>query len=274
MRMSMDEAKMAELVESIRALGILEPILVVERVGAELPGDGGKETAIGDSQSPGLPRYEILDGHRRWIAAGAADLEVVPVRIFPVGTTANYAVMAHANLMRESVTAAEEGLQYLELSERHGWSLSQIMKQFCRSENYVNERVRLVHDFPDVSAAVAERKISFAQGKQIMRCPNPSQRGYLIDQACTHGASARALGYMVDQFKSAELVAAGGQPLHTPEHAAAFVQSAEKECVWCARRDDQRNMVDVPVHAYHKRDLADLLNRLGVNGTSRQIVSS
>jgi ParB family transcriptional regulator, chromosome partitioning protein len=265
----MDEGKMSELIDSIRHNGILSPLLVSPaQVSAwvEMQASLGRDQA--DRYAAGY-QFEIIDGHRRYIASSAANLEALPVRVFENAEEARYSIMVDSNLMRESVTPAEEALQYMELSERHGWSLSDLIKKFHKSEAYINERVRMIQDFPDVTKAVANRQINWSQAKQIMREKSESNRAYMIDQAVTHGASARTLGYFVDQFKSQEQIAAGQPAVHTPEHAAAFVPAQEPECIWCGRRDDQTNMVNVNCHSYHARDLRDYLDAAGINSVRR-----
>lgn len=90
MRQSMDPAGLEDLAESIRAVGVLLPLLVHQ--------EGG--------------RFRIDDGHRRYIAAARAGLEVVPVMVRDVKAISGEAVKCHANYHREDVNPAEEA-QYL-----------------------------------------------------------------------------------------------------------------------------------------------------------------
>src|SRR5258708_7192887 len=134
--MSMDEEKLHELEESIKRLGVLQDLAVV-------PSNG---------------KYEIVFGHRRFIAARLAGLVKVPCKIYENADDAKYEMMLAENGFREEVTAAEEGAFFLDLAEQHGWSEPQICQHVHRSADYVNERAKLVRKFPEVFKRVAARE--------------------------------------------------------------------------------------------------------------------
>jgi len=264
MRMSMSDEKLLELESSIRRHGILQPLLVT-------PTDA---SAWDDACANGAPllrgyastggHLEIIDGHRRYVAGARANVEMLPVRVFTNVEDARYAMMLDATACHEDFTAAEEGVQFLELAEKHHWNEEQLCQHFRRSEDYINERVRLVQEFPDLFPAVSERAINWSQAKAIMRCKDKGKRAYLVEQASTHGASARTLTYMVEQFKTDELLSQGKPAMHTPEHARFFTPAENPRCVYCSRDDDPSNITTVPVHSYHVRDLTTVLERIGL----------
>jgi len=241
-RAAMDDVKLQELADSIRRRGIILPLRV--RVV-----DG---------------RYEIVDGHRRYTAGCMIGLSEFPVSVTDAGDGDCFGEMLDANVCREDITAAEEGIQFLQCAERYGWGIEDLKHYFAKSEDYINKRVRLIEKFPDVVPFVADRKITFGQAQQIMRCSDPSQRQYLLDQAATHGANVRTLTYMVDQWQTSVLVQQGKPAAHTPEHSVSVVPVEQPECEFCHRSDDQYNMTTVHVHTYHKRDLQAVLEGLNV----------
>lgn len=264
LRMGMDEQALGELADSLKRHGQLFPLIVIpahvyESNGvAALPGGGVEVPAILKTQ------YEIVDGHRRYIAAGIAGLEQMECKIFATLEDAKFGVMLDANMMREDVTPAEEGVQFLELAEKRGWSMPQLMRYFGRSEAYINERCKLVSEFPDVMQVVAARSINWTQAKAVMRCPDKNWRAYMLDQAVTHGASSRTIVSLVDQWKTMQLAREGQPATHTPEHAVIQAHAELPKCVWCGRDDDPQNMVHIPAHSYHVRDLREFLARVGV----------
>jgi ParB family transcriptional regulator, chromosome partitioning protein len=240
LRLAMDEGKLAELAQSIAEFGLMQPICV---------------TPKGD-------KFEIIDGHRRYMATGQLGLQTVAVAIFDNVEEAKWGMMLHANIMREDVTAVEEGTQFIQLSEQQGWSIEQLMKFFGRSESYINERAELVSKFPDICEHVSRRVLSWPQAKAVMRCKDANHRAYLIDQAIRCGVNARNLNVMVEDFKrQSRLNANIGVPVPASEvYVMPEIELAR--CVLCQRDDDQANMVMVPVHAYHKRDLEVLIERV------------
>jgi ParB family transcriptional regulator, chromosome partitioning protein len=245
-RMAMDETKLHELAEDIKKRTVLQNLVVVTSDG----------------------KYEIIAGHRRYLAARIAGLSKLPCLIFEDLADAKYAVMLSENGFREDVTAAEEGAFFLDLAEKHGWSEEQICHHVDRSANYVNERVKLVREFPEVMKHVAARELNWSQAKAIMRCKILRWQPYLLEQAITHGATAKALGYMVDQFQVQESLGAATPAPHTAESAPVFIEPDKARCVWCQRNDDQGNVTQIPVHNYHVRDLTEFLRATGVHQRS------
>lgn len=245
-RMSMDDDKLHELAQDLKRHGVLQNLVVV--------------TADG--------KYEILAGHRRYLAARLAGLVHVPCLIFDDLADAKYAVMLSENGFREDVTAAEEGCFFLDLAEKHGWSEPQICHHVDRSADYVNERVKLVTRFPEVMKRVAAREMNWSQAKAIMRLKNPQWQPYLIEQACLHGATARTLSQYVDQFHAQDLAALGKPAPHTAEHSALLMEPERKACTWCQRDDDQVNLTQMPIHSYHVKDLTEYLRATGIHSRS------
>ena len=246
LRMTMDQGKLSELAEDIRVRGVLEPLGVVP--------DNGK--------------YEVVYGHRRQLASMIAALVKVPCFVYDDGGDAKYGMMLAENGFREEVTAAEEGVFFLELAEKKGWSEPQLCKHFGRSADYINQRVKLVTTFPEVMKRVAAREMTWAQAKASMRLKNPQWQPYLIEQAVTHGATARTLSQYIDQFHAQDLAAQGKPAPHTAEHTRLLMEPERTVCTWCQRDDDQVNLTQLPIHSYHVKDLTEYLRATGITSRS------
>lgn len=241
-RATMDDEKLHELAEDIKRHGILQNLVVVQSNG----------------------KYEVVAGHRRQLAARLAGLVKAPCLIFEELGEAKYAVMLAENGYREDVTAAEEGMLFLDLAEKNGWSEPDLCRHFHKSADYINERVKLVSKFPAISKHVVSRELNWSQAKAMMRCKNPQWLDYLIDQAVTHGATARTIQQYIDQFRAVELAAQGQPGPHTADHAPVNIEAEKQKCIWCQRDDDQGNMTMLPSHSYHVKDLAQFLKACGV----------
>lgn len=241
-RAGMDDDKLHELAVSIRKYGVLQNLVVV----------------------PDDCRFEIVAGHRRYLAARMAGLEKLTCLVYDNLEDAKFGAMLDENTLREDLTPAEEGMQFIDLVEKRGWSMPQLQVKFGRSEDYINERVRLVTEYPDVMKHVASREMNWTQAKSIMRCKNKKWQPYLIEQAVTHGATARTLQQYVEQFKGQDLAVQGLPAPNTPEHAPVFIEPAKERCVWCQRDDDQANVTRISIHSYHVRDLLEFLRATGI----------
>lgn len=246
MRAQMDDGALSELAESMRRYGVLEPFVVIP--------DNGK--------------YEIVAGHRRYYAARMAALVHVPCFVREDLGDDKYGAMFDENFCRKDVTAAEEGMWFLDVLEKRGWSVPKLIKHTGKSEDYINDRAKLVRNFPELTKRVLSREMTWAQAKAIMRCKNPQWQPYLIEQACLHGATARTLSNMVDQFHAQDLAAQGKPAPHTNEQSRLLMEPERKACTWCLRDDDQTNLTQIPIHSYHVRDLTEYLRATGITSRS------
>lgn len=264
MRDSMDSAKLETLTASIRARGIMLPLIVTPATPAGEPLPSPADLAAGLDAPADVILFEIIDGHRRFVAAGDAGLEELPCRVYENIEDARLGMMLDANAEREEVPESAEGLWILELVEKHNYSMDQLKARFHRSEAWINDRVRLAQDDPNICIAVSERKITAAVGRELLRCKVPEHRAYLLALALQHGHNAATVRYQVEQHK-AQLALAAGEPVSRV--AAEFQPSAPPPvpaCVFCGREDDQQNIRTVPVHWYHEQDLRKLLDQLGI----------
>ncbi len=242
LRATMSEAGLEDLASSIKLLGILEPLLV--------------------THSDSI--YEIIDGHRRYLSAGMCGVTELPCMVFENAEEAKWAMMLHANVCREDVTPAEEGWQFLTLAEEKSWSMPDLMRFFRRSENYINDRVDLVRGDERVVKAVAARDIGFTVAKEILRVKEHDRRTYLLDQAVVHGATARTIRVMAEDYKAQDNVSLGLPAPHTPTEHIGAVDRELPSCLWCQEDTEPEHMREVKIHWYHLRDLTKLLETVGV----------
>lgn len=263
LRVAMDTEALELLAYSLKQVGQLQPLVV------KPAGDGPAcKAAVQDVKE--LDRYikagnqfEIIDGHRRFLAAERAGLEMLRCTVLDVGDVSAHAAMLHANIMREDVTPAEEGWQFLELATKHQWSLQQLMDTFRVSEGYINDRCELVQKDPGVAAAAQSRAINMAQAKQILRAKDTTLRGYLLDQAVTHGANARSLEVMRQNWNAEQAAAQGSLLAHTPPASVAPDPNDVPKCIWCGQAHDPENFRQFHVHWYHQAELQAVVDQLG-----------
>ena len=123
-RTRMDEASLAELAESIREQGVMQPILV-------RPVDGG--------------RFEIIAGERRWRAAQKAGLREVPALVKPVPDQSALALALIENIQREELNALEEAQGFKRLIDEFGLTHDAVAKAVGRSRSAVSNLLRLTH---------------------------------------------------------------------------------------------------------------------------------
>lgn len=147
-RTRMDEGSLYELAESIKAQGIMQPILV-RPLGApgQASDDKSREPspATGASDKTGsLPRYEIIAGERRFRAAQLAGLDEVPVLVRDVADEAAAAMALIENIQREDLNPLEEAQGLHRLVHEFGLTHEQAAQAVGRSRSAASNLLRLL----------------------------------------------------------------------------------------------------------------------------------
>ncbi|CAN5373962.1 ParB/RepB/Spo0J family partition protein [soil metagenome] len=129
-RTRMDEGALAELADSIRAQGLMQPILV-RRLDATAPA--------------ATARYEIIAGERRFRAAGLAGLEQVPVLVRNVADEAAAAMALIENIQREDLNPLEEAQGVARLIDEFGLTHEDAARAIGRSRSATSNLLRLLN---------------------------------------------------------------------------------------------------------------------------------
>ena len=175
-RTAFDEEAMNELVESIREVGLLQPIVV-------RPLGGG--------------RFELVMGERRWRAAQQADLDNIPAI---VRETADHALLRDAlleNLHRVQLNPLEEAAAYQQMLEDFGCTQEELANRIKRSRPQISNTIRLLKLPPTVQRRVAAGVISAGHAKALLAIEDPDGQERLAQRVIAEGLSVRALEELV-----------------------------------------------------------------------------
>lgn len=140
---------LAELANSIRSKGLVQPIMVRP-----------------DPMSPG--QYEIVAGERRWRAAQLAGLHRVPVIIRELGDKEVLELALIENVQRADLNAIEEALGYRELTERFSYSQEQLSDIIGKSRSHVANTLRLLRLPDSVQALVQLGKLTAGHARALI----------------------------------------------------------------------------------------------------------
>src|SRR5579864_3653180 len=201
-RVTIDEGKLYELRDSIRSLGQLQAIIVVPTATASGAPEADTRIPRTDADSGAVPRYEIVAGHRRYLAARLVPLAELRCDVYEDGWKAKEAAMLAENAFREDITAAEEGWKYCALVERYTLTEAQLCAMVQQSPEYIYARMDMVRKDADVSRLVAERKINFTVAQQLLRCEDAAHRKYLATLAAESGATANVVRGWIAQWRA------------------------------------------------------------------------
>ncbi len=169
------EEELAELVHSVREYGILQPIVVRDRVGA----------------AAGEPQYELIMGERRLRASTIAGLETIPAI---VRNTADDAMLRDAlleNLHRAQLNALEEASAYQQLLEDFGITQEQLAERLGRSRPQITNTLRLLKLPQPVQARVAAGVLTAGHARAILAAPNTQAMLKLADKIVNEELSVR-----------------------------------------------------------------------------------
>ena len=171
-----DEQALAELVASIRAVGVLQPVVV-------------RETEPG--------RYQLIMGERRWRASREADLSVIPAI---VRETADDALLRDAlleNLHRQQLNPLEEAAAYQQLLEEFGTTHEELAERVGRSRSHVSNTLRLMHLAPAVQRRVAAGVLSAGHARALLALDDGEAQDRLAARIVAEGLSVRAVEEIV-----------------------------------------------------------------------------
>ena len=147
-RKTFDEASLAELADSIRQQGVLQPIGV---------------RPIAEN------RFEIIFGERRYRASLVAGLETIPAVIHEVSDEVAEEMAVTENLQRKDVTPIEEANAYQKLMESGRHDVHSLAVQFGKSEDYIRTRLKFANLIPEIAALLETDEITISVASEICR---------------------------------------------------------------------------------------------------------
>jgi len=153
-RTRMDKDSLAELAESIKAQGVMQPVLV-------------------RPVSPGY--YEIIAGERRWRAAQIAGLSEVPALIREVPDEAALAMSLIENIQREDLNPLEEAMGIQRLIKEYGMTHQAASEALGSSRSAVSNLLRLLNLPSPVQELLMEGKIDMGHGRALLSLPAAKQ---------------------------------------------------------------------------------------------------
>jgi ParB family chromosome partitioning protein len=181
-RQVFDEETLEELAASIRAVGLLQPV-VVRKV---MPG-----------------HYEIVMGERRWRACQHAGLAEIPaiVRETPDDDLLRNALIE--NMHREQLNPLEEAAAYQQLLEDFAATHEELARKVGRSRPHISNTIRLLNLPPGVQKRVAAGVLSAGHARALLAVQDPQAQDQLAHRIVAEGLSVRAVE---------EIVALGARP--------------------------------------------------------------
>lgn len=168
-RQSFSESKLRELTESLRAKGVIHPLIVRIKAGG----------------------YQIVTGERRWRAAKLAGLNSVPVIVWEVTDTEMLELALIENLQREDLNPVEEADAYRQLIEEHGLKQEDLAKRVGRKRSSVSNTLRLLKLPGDIRRHLMTGELSMGHARAILGVVGTQAQVALARRVVQDGMSVR-----------------------------------------------------------------------------------
>ena len=171
-----DEEALAELVFSIKEIGLLQPVVV-------------RRTSASD---PGGPTYELIAGERRLRASREAGLERIPAIVRDTDDDALLRDALLENLHRADLNPLEEAAAYQQLLSDFGCTQDELARRIGRSRPQVSNTLRLLRLPPDVQRRVAAGVLSAGHARALLSLDDAADMEALATRIVAEGLSVRA----------------------------------------------------------------------------------
>jgi ParB family transcriptional regulator, chromosome partitioning protein len=198
-RLDMRPESLTELADSIRAQGVVQPIVV---------------RPIGEADERGVQRYEIIAGERRWRAAQQAGLRDIPAVIRRVPDEAAIAMALIENIQREDLNPLEEARALERLISEFGLTHQQAADAVGRSRAAVSNLLRLLELPEEVCERLGRRELEMGHARALLGLAQRRQQIEVATLVIRKGLSVRETEALVRRM--AEPAASRGQAPPAP----------------------------------------------------------
>ncbi|MCW2884005.1 MAG: ParB family transcriptional regulator, chromosome partitioning protein [Streptosporangiaceae bacterium] len=175
-RQHFDEEALEELAESIKIVGLLQPVVV---------------------RAVGPDRYELIMGERRWRASQRAGQEVIPAIVRDTGDNDLLRDALMENLHRQQLNSLEEAAAYQQLLDDFGATHEELARRVGRSRPHITNTLRLLNLPPAVQRRVAAGVLSAGHARALLSLDSTEAQEHLAGRIVAEGLSVRAVEEMI-----------------------------------------------------------------------------
>lgn len=187
-RREFDEEALQELANSIREIGIIQPITL-------------RQTAE--------DKYQIIAGERRWRASQIAGLESVPAYIRTIKDENVMEMALVENIQREDLNAIEIALAYEHLLDADGMTQEKVSERVGKSRTAITNYLRLLRLPAQVQMALQKKEIDMGHARALLAIDSPSLQIKLFKEVQRNGYSVRKVEELAQQLKNGEDIESG-----------------------------------------------------------------
>jgi ParB family chromosome partitioning protein len=243
-----DEERIAELAESIRHQGILQPLVV-------------RKAEEG---------YELIIGERRFRAAQRAGLDRVPVVVKDVSDAESLEMALVENIQREELTPIEEALAYRQLMEEFQLTQEEVANRVGKSRPVVTNLLRVLNLPEEIKEEVDRGNISVGHARALLALPTPEQQIDMSRTIMRQGLSVRETETLVSRAQDPTLTSAPSptarearsQRIDIHIHVAALEEDLMRSLGTKVRLLPKKKGGRIEIEYYSEEELEGLVRRL------------
>ncbi len=198
-RREIDETALGELADSIRQIGIIQPITLRQM-------DNGS--------------YQIIAGERRWRASQLAGLKSIPAYVRTASDEKMMQMALVENIQREDLNAIEIALAYNNLIEQYHLTQEQLSEKVGKRRTTVANYLRLLKLPADVQMALRNKSIDQGHARALLGLQSPSSQLKLFKEIEKNGYSVRKVEEMVQALNNGEDIVSGKRTLKASKQAS------------------------------------------------------
>jgi ParB family chromosome partitioning protein len=227
MRTDLSPESVADLVSSIKQMGLIEPLVV----------------------KPVKDRFEIIAGHRRLVAAGIVEMTEIPCYIVEADEQISEMLKVHENLFRSEISPADEAKFYDWLIQHYKLSPAKIAGMINKSYGYVMDRLQVLQYPEQLRDALTKGQIKFSVAREFFRVDDRDIMLRFLYYATSSGITPALAKRWVDEWKREK----EGSNNALPESPAPGAPGQQEyvvlcSCIFCRQQGRMFEMQVVYIH--------------------------
>ncbi|RPF43128.1 ParB family chromosome partitioning protein [Hydrogenoanaerobacterium saccharovorans] len=241
-RRDFDEAALADLADSIREHGVIQPLLV-------RPMPAGT--------------YQLIAGERRWRAARMAGLSEVPVVIRELDDMETMEIALIENLQREDLNAIEESLGYKALADQYNMTQEQIAKSVGKSRPVIANALRLLNLPQKVIEMVRRDELSVGHARAMLALESKKEIVEMAERIVKQHLTVRDVERLVNAQKlSKQASEQKAKPLIRDTFYEELELAATQEIGRKVKIKQKKDKGKLEIEFFSKQDLSDIMEKL------------
>jgi len=245
-RVSIEDASLGELVESIRSQGVIQPILV-RRIDH---------------------KFQIVAGERRWRAAKLAEMGQIPAIVVEPTEQEMLGWALLENVQREDLNALEEARAYQTLVQEFGLSQEEIAHRVGKKRSSVANSLRLLKLPPEIQRDIAEGALTAGHGRAVLSVADSTKQRLLRELILKRNLSVRQAELLANRLSKAKAAGGRRKTEADPQLQSLAERLTERLGTKVAIRARGKKRGRIEIHYYGLDDLDRILEQLLGAGSS------